>query len=117
MAAASRGIAIGVLVGVFALGGVTGLGVARVLRPEPSRPTLPGALGELDLRPDQEAAARAILDRHRVDTERVMEDALPRLRAIQQQIDAELGAIRDPTQREKLAALRASRPPPLPPPR
>lgn len=111
--ASARVRAILVLVLVFALGGFAGLGVARWLGPPaPPRPPIPGGLGELGLSAAQEEQARAILDRHRPEIERAMAELRPRLRAIQEQVDAELRAILDEGQRAKLEQLRATRPPP-----
>jgi hypothetical protein len=106
-----RARALAVLVFVFLAGAAAGVGLAPLVRPPP-REGVPDILRELDLTPDQETEARRIIDAHGPEVEKVLADALPRLRAIHEQVERELRVILSDSQRRELDRLKASRPPP-----
>jgi hypothetical protein len=108
-----------VLVAVFAAGAATGAGLARAFRPHgpgPAGPRPPGDglppfVAELGLSPDQLARARDIAERHRSEIEAVVQEAFPRVRAVQDQVDQEIRAILTPEQAKRFDELRSRRPP------
>jgi len=107
-----------VIVGTFVAGVAAGLGLARWIRP-PERPPPPMGLplGELGLSPEQEAKARAIGERHRAELEAILRDTYPKVRAINEKLDAEVREILTPAQRRRLDEIEARRRPPRPGPR
>lgn len=96
----------------FGLGAAAGLGVAPLLRPP--RPPLPPSLDELRLAPEQRARIEGIIARHGPEVEAALGEALPRLRAVQDRVAAEIEAELTPAQRERFVRERARRPAPLP---
>jgi hypothetical protein len=108
-----------VLVAVFLAGGVTGAGLVWTARPHDPRPAgprprlegLPGPIAELGLTPDQAARARAIFESHRAELQAAIEESFPRVRAVQDRVDAELRALLTPEQAARFDELRKRRPP------
>ncbi len=110
----ARSISVLVLIAVFAIGIVAGLGIAPLLRPPPPG-DLPPGLAELGLSRDQRARVAAIVDRHRGEIDAALGDALPRLRAVQESVALEIEQVLDADQREEFRQMRARRS--APPPR
>jgi Spy/CpxP family protein refolding chaperone len=105
-----------VLVAVFAAGAATGAGLAWAFRPPPRGGHGPGDVppfvGELGLSPEQEAAVRAIAERHRPEIEAAVRETFPRVRAVQDRVDREIRALLTPAQAALFDELRNRRPPP-----
>jgi hypothetical protein len=107
------------LVGTFAAGVVTGAGVLRSFAPttppEAASPPLPAARlpREIRLTPEQDAKAREIGERYRPELEALGRELRPRVRAVQDRMEAELLALLTPGQRKQLAEIeeRRRRPP------
>ena len=113
--------AVGLLAVVFLSGALAGAGLAPLLRGRhypPSAPFPPhgdGPFHELGLTPDQEARAHQIIEKHRDELDAIWKEAMPRVRAVQDTIDAELRAtVLTPEQSRKLDELKAHGPPPPP---
>jgi len=116
------------LVVTFAAGTVTGAGVYRwaynardAHRPPPHMMSAPPPFHELELTPEQRQNVHAVFERHRTEIEAVMRDAFPKVRAINEKIEAEAREFLTPEQRTKLDQIKARRaahpgPPPGPPP-
>jgi Spy/CpxP family protein refolding chaperone len=115
-----------VMIATFLLGGVTGFGLALWTKPggrPPHRPPPPGMRGgglppylhELDLSPDQERQARAIVEKYRPELDAVVRATFPKVREINDEIDADLAKILTPAQLERMKELRARGPGPPPP--
>ena len=108
-----------VLLGVFLAGGATGAGLVWALRPHDPRPAaprprlggLPGPLAELGLTPEQAAKARAVFESHRAELQAAVEESFPRVRAVQDRVDAEIRALLTPEQAARFDELRRRRPP------
>jgi uncharacterized membrane protein len=108
-----------VLLAVFLAGGVTGAGLVWAMRPHDPRPAaprprvegLPGPVAELGLTPEQTARARAIFESHRAELQAAIEESFPRVRAVQDRIDAEIRALLTPEQAARFDELRKRRPP------
>jgi len=108
-----------VLLAVFLAGGVTGAGLVWAMRPHDPRPAgprprldgLPGPLAELGLTPEQVAKARAVVDAHRAELQAAVEESFPRVRAVQDRVDAEIRALLTPEQAARFDELRKRRPP------
>lgn len=111
-----------VLVAVFTAGAATGAGLAWALRPDgpPRPPPRPGAprhgadglpppLAGLGLSPEQERGVRAILEARRPELEKAIEEAFPRVRAVQDSIDREIAALLTPEQAARFEAQRNRR--------
>jgi len=99
-----------VLVATFIAGAIVGIGADRWLRPhqQPS-PMMALPLAELGLSPDQEARARAIIDAHRGELEAIVRANFPKVRAIHDQLAAELRPILSPDQQHRLDEWRRRR--------
>ena len=114
----------GVLAATFALGAIAGGGIYRWvvadrLLPADDLPHGPWPLHQLDLSDDQRARVRDIFERHRPKLDALLRESFPRVRAIHEQIDEEIGAVLTPEQRTRFDRLKESRPfppPGLPPP-
>lgn len=115
------------LVATFAAGAVTGAGVHRWAFNSQSSPRLPPPpmsaplpLHELDLTAEQRDKVHAVFERHRPELETILRDSFPRVRAVNEKIEAEVREVLTPEQRTKLDQLKARRPahhgPPGPPP-
>ncbi len=107
-----------ILAGVFVAGGVAGAGLTVLLRAErrpaapPPRPhQLPPPLRELQLTPDQERRAREVAERYRGEMEAAVQEAFPKVRAVQERMDADLRTLLTPEQAARFDELRARRPP------
>jgi Spy/CpxP family protein refolding chaperone len=102
-----------IIVGTFVAGAVSGAAVCRWMTPRAGPPPpmhLP--LRELDLTPEQEARAREITDRHRDELESILRGTYPKVRAVNDAIEAELRTVLTPEQQKKLDDLKSRRPPP-----
>jgi hypothetical protein len=109
-----------IVLGVFLGGAATGAGVYAWFHPAhhrfrpPGGDVLFGPLRELNLSPDQERKAKAILEKHHEAMEAMLKETFPRMRAAQEQMDRELRAILTEEQAKKFDEIRARRPPPPP---
>ena len=103
-----------VIVGTFVAGAVAGAGVCRWMTPRagPPPPPMHLPLRELGLSPEQEQQARAIADRHREELESILRGTYPKVRAVNDKIEAELREILTPEQQKKLDEVKERRPPP-----
>ncbi len=115
------------LVLTFAAGTVTGAGVLRwadnareVHRPPPHIMSAPPPFHELELTAEQRKNVRAVFEHYRPEIEAVMRDAFPKVRAINEKIEAEAREFLTAEQRTKLDQIKARRAahpgPPLGPP-
>jgi uncharacterized membrane protein len=107
------------LLGVLIVGGVAGAGVAILLGPRPcpapaGHPSIIGPFADLGLSADQERRVRAVLEKYRPRVEEVWREMTPRLRAIGDQVEREIGGLLTAEQRRRLDERKAG--PPLPPP-
>jgi hypothetical protein len=104
------------LLGTFLAGAVSGFGAAfAVRRPDPSwfhgdHPPLPRQFEDLGLSAIQQRQAQAIFERFRPELDAVLRESYPRVRAVNERIEAELRAILTPEQVRRLDALKARRP-------
>ncbi len=118
-----RGLAVLVLVGTFVAGGATGAGVMASLGRHHGPPHgprgkhLPPPLEELGLDDSQRMQAEAIFEKYRAPFEAVFQESQPKLRALREQLDAEVLPLLTEAQRARFEELKKSRPerPPLPP--
>lgn len=107
------------LFATFVLGIVAGVGLSQWIRnppPPPPHPApfLPGPPGALKLTPDQEAKAREITERYRPQLEAIVREGFPKMKALNEKMEAELREILSPEQRKVLDEMKARRPPPPP---
>ncbi|MDQ6827804.1 MAG: hypothetical protein M3081_02950 [Gemmatimonadota bacterium] len=106
--ASARGIALLIL--TFAVGTLAGVAVQRTVTRHASqsmrfRLQSPDMLNGLGLTREQRHAADAILERSSPRSEAVMLEMAPRLAAIADSVNAELGVILTPAQRTKLDSM------------
>jgi uncharacterized membrane protein len=108
-----------VMLGIFLAGAVAGAGVLVWLAPDPRPPgpPIPAYLAELGLSPEQQRVAGQSFEKHRGEIDAIFREAFPRVRAINEQMEAELRAVLSPEQLKRLGELKARRPsgPPMPP--
>ncbi|MFZ5446462.1 MAG: Spy/CpxP family protein refolding chaperone [Myxococcota bacterium] len=107
-----------VLALTFLAGAGTGAGVYASLRPRHphhERGALPPHFEELGLSAEQRTQAIAIMERYRPRFDAIFAETGPRVRALREEIDAELNPLLTEAQRAKLEELRRSRPPRPPP--
>lgn len=107
---------VAVLVVIFLAGGSAGASAMKAfaapeggpgeLPPFPSR--------EIGLTPAQQAQVREVLERNKPRMDQILEEMVPRVRALADDVEAQLVAILTPEQRERYRAYKAGRPPPLP---
>jgi hypothetical protein len=112
MTGRSRGVIL--LVACFVAGIAVGVAGDRALRDNPGpvvrfTSSLPDALDKLDLTREQRQAADSLLAQRTPRTDAVMREAIPRLAAIADSLDAELRALLTPAQRTKLDSLKVGR--------
>lgn len=69
---------------------------------------------EIGLTSDQEAQVRAILVQNKPRMDQLMDELVPRVRALADDVESQIVAVLTPEQRERLRAFKADRPPPLP---
>ena len=104
--------AIALLLSVFSTGAVAGVAlyrwVERDMRPEPPFGPL-GMLGELHLSETQMPQAQAIFDRYRPQLDSVLRESFPKMRAVQDQIDAEIMRILNDTQKRQFELMKKRR--------
>jgi Spy/CpxP family protein refolding chaperone len=103
-----------VIVATFLSGAVAGAGAYHWFAPQRGHPHHPhfGPLAELDLSPEQDTEAKAIMERYRPELEAVMRETFPKVRAVHARIDAELRSILNPAQRAKFEAFQRQHPAP-----
>ncbi len=105
-----------VVLGTFLLGVAAGVGLTRASAPprppRPPAPFLPGPPGALHLSPEQETKAREITERYRPKLEAVWRESVPKLQALNEQMEEELRELLSPEQRKQLDEMKAHRPPP-----
>ena len=112
-----RGPALAALLGLFALGVVSGglgahLYYARALERPPGPPPFlgrfPGSPLErhLDLTPEQRRAVRQILDESHREAEALRHDLAPRLRDVMERSQERIREVLTPEQRERFEELR-----------
>ena len=77
----------------------------------PAGAPLPPGLAGLDLTPEQEKIARALMEKRRPEMEAVLRETFPRFEAIRRQFEAELRPILTEAQVRKLDAHRPEPPP------
>jgi Spy/CpxP family protein refolding chaperone len=109
------------LVAMFAAGTATGVGLCRWIgassgQQPPPPPPAPLPVEELGLTTEQRQKVQDIVERHRAELEAILQEAYPKVRAINEQIEKELREVLTPEQRTKLDELKARRPPPPPGP-
>lgn len=106
-----------VVLGVFLAGAVAGAGVLVALAPDPRPPgpPIPAYLAELGLSPEQQKVAVQSFEKHRGEIEAIFQEAFPRVRAINEQMESELRAVLSPEQLKRLEELKARRPAGPPP--
>lgn len=100
------------LAAMFVVGGFAGAGLVRLVGPQPPGFGAHDPFRHLELTREQRQQARAIMEKHRPALDAIVAETRPRVQAIQDQIDQELGAILTPEQKKRLA----ERPRHLPPP-
>lgn len=101
-----------VVAALFLAGAASGFALRGWLPPPPHPPGRgPPWLRELDLTAEQRRAAEALFERHRADVDALMRETFPRVRARNEQLERELGALLTEPQRRQLEAIRARRPP------
>ena len=108
-----------ILLGTFLSGIAVGVGAAAFSGHRPPWGHLPGpppffmpgiGPGELSLTADQEAKARAINERYRPQMELVVRESFPKLRVLNEKMEAEMRAILTDDQRARFDTLKARRP-------
>jgi len=103
------------LVGTFAAGVVTGAGVLRWFGPRVPESVAPPPLPatrlprEIRLTPEQDEKARAIGDRYRPELEAVAREVRPKVRAVQDRMEAEFMELLTPEQKRQLAEIEERR--------
>ena len=106
--------ALALLAAVFVAGAFAGAGLVRLVGPRP--PPLPppgmGPFMRLGLSPEQEARTREIVERHQPELEAIVQETIPRVRAVQEAIDREVAAVLTPEQARRFEELKARMPPP-----
>jgi hypothetical protein len=75
------------------------------------RARIPPGLAGLDLTPEQERAARALMEKRRPEMEAVLRETFPRFEAIRRQFEADLRPSLTEAQARKLDAHRPEPPP------
>jgi Spy/CpxP family protein refolding chaperone len=108
--------ALALLLVVFVAGGFAGAGLARLHAPRWPHPPPPGAgpYSQLGLTADQEARAQQVFEKHRAELDAILHETMPRVRAVQDTIDAEMRSVLTPDQIRRLDELKANAPPPPP---
>lgn len=104
-----------IVLGVFLFGAVAGAGVFAALRPHKMR--MHGPLGwqferlrELDLTPEQQQKAEAILEKQHRGVQEVIKETFPRIRALEVQTQREMRAILTDAQAKKFEEMSARHP-------
>ncbi len=105
----NRGLALSLLLVIFAAGLGAGWGLARwsdAPRAQQGRPG-PREQGQrryarLGLSDEQQRAVQAIYDKHRPALDAILDETTPRVRAVHDQIDLEIRALLTPAQLERL---------------
>jgi hypothetical protein len=101
--------ALALLAAMFLVGMCAGVGASRLLwfrRPPHTSPPV-GPYGQLYLSAEQQESVRAILDKHKADIDAIMGEAMPKVRAVQDVIDREVGNVLTDEQRGKLDQMKA----------
>jgi len=110
----TRGLALAILLLLFATGVATGFGIARWTGHSHERARAesfrgPHYYSALGLDAQQEQAVNAIYEKYRPALDAVLEETTPRVRAIHEQIEQEVKALLTPAQLERLERLRERR--------
>jgi uncharacterized membrane protein len=114
-----------IVLAIFLVGAATGAGAVHLFRPggpmgppghggppfPPAGAPLPPGLAGLDLTPEQERTARALMEKRRPEMEAILREAFPRFEAIRRQYEADLRPFLTEVQARK---LDSQRPPPPP---
>jgi Spy/CpxP family protein refolding chaperone len=107
------------LIGVFAVGILAGLGISRGCgskKPSMHRrahnhlPGTPGPIPGIDLSPEQKKKADAIREKYRPELEAIVKETFPRVREINLKMEAEFRKILNPEQTQKLNHFKKSLP-------
>jgi len=77
-----------------------------------ARSSWPRSLHELALSAEQRARVDAVVERHRAELDAISQEGFPRVRRVNDQIEAEVREILSPEQRTRLDERKARRPPP-----
>lgn len=113
-----------VVLGLFVSGAVTGAALYRWARldacTESGLPPRPGPwelFGSLNMSDEQQQKVRAIFDRYKPDLDNALRETYPKVRAIQERIDADVVKVLTDEQRKKFDNARKHHEPPpgLPP--
>jgi len=109
------------LVATFALGSLTGAALTLWARSDLRHGPPPGPppfghlpLHELGLSAEQRARVDAVFERHRAELDAILQEGFPKVRRVNDQIEAEVRELLSPEQRTRLDELKARRPPPPP---
>ena len=121
---AVRTITVLLFVATFAAGTLAGAGFLRwTTHHSPPEPPGPLPFWELDLTTEQQEKTKQIFEKYRPELDIILQDAFPKVRAINDKIEGEVREILTEPQKQKLDKLKANRPrhgpngrPPLPPP-
>ncbi|MGH7699103.1 MAG: hypothetical protein ACREMJ_01070 [Gemmatimonadales bacterium] len=111
----SKALAVGLLVAVFAAGGVVGWAWEDMVddrgrNRRRGTDAIVDYLGrELDFRPAQRESVRAVFVRHRAAVDSIWQEAHPRVDSVRAQMRREISAQLDSGQRERYARLIAER--------
>ena len=100
-----------VLVAVFVSGVLVGAGAMRWALPGPlgAPPgAMPRGFRELDLSAEQRRRAHEVMERHKPELDAILQETFPKVRAVNEQIRAELGELLTPQQRARLEEDRKS---------
>ncbi len=114
-----------IVLAILLVGAATGAGAVHLFRPggpmgpprhsEPPIPPpgapLPPGLAGLDLTPEQEKTARALMEKRRPEMEAVLRETFPRFEAIRRQFEADLRPFLTEAQARKLDAHKPEPPP------
>jgi len=113
-----------IVLAIFLVGAATGAGAVHLFRPggpmgppghegppfPPAGAPLPPGLAGLDLTPEQEKTARALMEKRRPEMEAVLRETFPRFEAIRREFEADLRPFLTEAQARKLDAHRPAPP-------
>ncbi|HEY5955181.1 MAG TPA: hypothetical protein VIV60_01460 [Polyangiaceae bacterium] len=115
----TRATAFAVVIALFVAGAVTGAAVyrwaamdAHTVAPGPLPRGPWEMLAPLELSAEQQRQVRAVYERRKPDLDQVLRDAMPKLRQVQESIDAEVARLLTDKQRTQFQTLRRHHGPP-----